>query len=63
MYCVFTFCLYINVYKYMDLSIKWISLYIISHTYNLHVLGPWVSEEVLKYTNRINLAVEYHALE
>lgn len=40
------------------------SVYVcISHTYNLHVLGSWVFEEVLKHISRINLAVEYHALE
>lgn len=62
MYCVFTVCLYVNVYKYMGLSIKWVSPYI-SHTHTTSMsLGPEL-EEVLKHKSRINLAMEYHALE
>lgn len=40
MYCVFTVCLYVNVYKYMGLSIKWVSPYM----YLTHIQPPclWV---------------------
>lgn len=55
----FIFCLYVNVYKYVGLSISGYVYICISHTYNLHVVGSCVFEEVLKHMHRVNLAGEY----